>query len=65
MSVSRFLFKTTASDTFQAGILANLAEGEILIVHRYDDRGSNLAKVISENPESDGVAESSGKKVRI
>ena len=49
-----FFFRTTASDIFQAKILADQAEGEILIVHRDDDYGRNLARLINENLENDG-----------
>ena len=49
-----FFFRTTASDIFQAKILADQAEGEILIVNRDDDYGRNLAKLINENLENDG-----------
>lgn len=52
-----FFFRTTASDAFQARILANQAEGEILIVNRDDDYGRNLARLINENLENDGRGE--------
>ena len=52
-----FFFRTTASDAFQAKILANQAEGEILIVNRDDDYGRNLARLINENLEDTGRSE--------
>lgn len=52
-----FFFRTTASDAFQARILANQAEGEILIVHRDDDYGRNLARLINKNLEDTGRSE--------
>ena len=52
-----FFFRTTASDIFQAKILADQAEGEILIIHRDDDYGRNLTRLINENLEDDGRSE--------
>lgn len=52
-----FFFRTTATDNFQAKILADQVQGEVLIVHRDDNYGHNLAKLINENLEDAGRSE--------
>ena len=44
----RFFFRTVPSDVFQAKILAKQVRGEVLIIHRGDDYGSNLARLVAE-----------------
>lgn len=52
-----FFFRTTATDNFQAKILAHQAQGEVLIVHRDDNYGEKLTELINENLRSQNRSE--------
>ena len=50
----RFFFRTVPSDVFQAKILAKQVGGEVLIIHRGDDYGRNLAELVAGELEDAG-----------
>ena len=52
----RFFFRTVPPDIFQAKILARQARGEVLIIHRGDDYGRNLARLVAGELEAAGRA---------
>ena len=44
-----YFFRTAPSDVYQAKLLENIAEGDVLIVYRDDNYGVNLKDLIVEN----------------
>ena len=49
-----YFFRTTPSDVNQAKLIEGLAEGNVLIVYRDDNYGTNLQKLIGENMRDNG-----------